>query len=194
MSTVDRREAIRRVAVLLGGTLSAPAIAGVLAGCTRESDADARWKPRALSSEQGELVATIADHIIPRTDTPGASDVGVPRFIDTMMAEFYPAADRQHFVAGLAALDERARRAHGTTFLRSAPGEQVALVSALDAEAIAQGSGVPEPHWFRTMKELTLLGYYTSEAGLTKELGYVQVPGRYDGCVPLDAAPRSRAT
>ena len=193
MSNVDRREAIRRVAVLLGGTLSAPAIAGVLAGCASDRDAGDSGKTHALSGNQREVVATIADHIIPPTDTPGARDAGVPGFIDTMMAEFYPAADRQRFVAGLADLDARARRADGRDFLRCDQNGQVALLTALDAEAIASSPNVREPHWFRTMKELTLLGYYTSEAGLTKELGYVQVPGRYEGCVSLAGARETRS-
>ena len=190
---IDRREAIRRVAVLLGGSVSAPAIAGILAGCGTGKD-EQPGGSRALSSEQTEMVATIADHIIPRTGTPGARDAGVPRFVDEMLATFYPADDKARFLAGLADLDERARRAHDREFLRCIDADQVALLTALDAEAIASTPNQREPHWFRTMKELTLLGYYTSEAGQTKELSYVQVPGRYDGCVPLNAAPRSRAT
>ena len=193
-SDIDRREAIRRVSLLLGGTLSLPAITGILAGCTGERESGASWKPRALSAKQGEMVATIAEQIIPRTDTPGARDAGVHRFVDEMMADYYPAGERARFLAGLADLDERARRGCGNDFLACAASEQASLLAVLDREAVGRAASRTEPHWFRTMKELTLLGYYTSEAGLTKELGWVQVPGRYDGCVPLDAGRGSRTT
>src|SRR2546425_148322 len=79
---IDRREALRRVALLLGGALSASTVAGVLAGCEARRTPEGAWTSRALTSEQLELVAAIAEHILPETDTPGARGVGVHRFID----------------------------------------------------------------------------------------------------------------
>ncbi len=113
---IDRREALRRAALLLGGAISAPTIAAVLAGCEARSAEGERWAPRALTPEQGDVVAAIADQIIPRTDTPGARDVGVHRFIDTMLAEYYSTDERSAFLAGLADVDARARRASGQPF------------------------------------------------------------------------------
>ena len=234
--SIDRREALRRTAALLGGALSAPAIAGVLAGCEARGGGKGTnggdWAPRALSADQGELVATIAEHIIPETDTPGARAAGVHRFIDTMLAEYYPAAERERFLAGLADVDARARRAHGQRFLRCETGEQRKVLDQLDAETFAapgqQQPPRPDPSkqtergesatppgdlrpdttrraapapasapapapFFRTMKELTLLGYYTSELGATKELRHAPVPGRYEGCVPLAQVGRAWA-
>jgi hypothetical protein len=222
---IARREALRRVAVLLGGAVSAPAALGVLAGCDAPPTRDARgpaadrpWAPRVLVGDRAEQVATIAEHILPATDTPGARAVRVHAFVDVMLAEYYPAAERDAFLIGLAAVDARARRAHGRPFLGCAAAEQLALLTRLDAETFAPARAAPRapnpdertqpgagetplppevesdtlvgPHFgpaavrfFRTMKELTLLGYYTSEAGATRELGYVAVPGRYDPCV-----------
>ena len=187
---IDRREAVRRVAALLGGALSAPALAGVLAGCDTSRSATAGWTPRALAGDRAELVATIAEHILPETETPGARSAGVHRFIDTMLAEFYPAAERERFLAGLADVDARAQRTHGAPFLRCPPAQQRALLEVLDREAFAPATRAAPP-FFRTMKELTLLGYYTSEPGATRELRHVRVPGRFDGCVPF--APGDRA-
>src|SRR5436309_4653163 len=113
---IDRREALRRAALVLGGVLSAPMVAGVLAGCEARRAPAAAWRPRTLTPDQTELVATIAEHILPETDTPGARAVGVDRFIDGFVAEGYAPAERQQFVAGLASLDDRARRAHGCAF------------------------------------------------------------------------------
>ena len=176
---MERREALRRTALLLGGVLSAPTIAGVLAGCDSRS-ADGKW--RALTSDQGELVATIAEHIIPETDTPGARAAGVHVFIDKMMAGHYPAEERDRVLDGLAELDKTASRACGSPFIRCSADEQRAMLGRLDQQAFAQRR---DPHWFRTVKELTVVGYYTSEIGATQELRHVSVPGRFDGCVPV---------
>src|SRR5688500_19656651 len=95
---VDRREALRRAAMLLGGVLSAPAIAGVLAGCDSRS-ADGTW--RALTSEQGKLVATIAEHIIRGTDTPGACAVGVHVCIARILGGLYGDEESRRAFAGV---------------------------------------------------------------------------------------------
>ena len=191
--TIDRREALRRAAFLFGGVLAAPTVAGVLAGCEARRVPDAAWQLRALTPDQADLVATITDHILPETDTPGARAVGVHRFIDAMLAESYPAEDRDRFLAGLADVDARARRTCGRAFLQCATTEQRALLVHLDREAFATTPGPDEAPFFRTMKELTLVGYYTSEIGATRELRHAPVPGRFDGCVPLAEIGRAWA-
>jgi hypothetical protein len=187
---IGRREALRRAAMLLGGVLSAPAIAGVLAGCDSRS-ADGKW--RALTSDQGELVTTIAEHIIPETDTPGARAAGVPAFIDKMLAGHYGDDDRKRVLDGLTELDARAERECGRAFIRCTADEQRAQLTRLDADAFAPTAGRREVPWFRTIKELTVLGYYTSEIGAMQELRHTAVPGRFDGCVPLSEVGRTWA-
>jgi hypothetical protein len=182
---IGRREALRRAAVLLGGALSAPAIAGVLAGCDSRSPGHA-----ALTSEQLELAATIADHIIPETDTPGARAAGVHGFIDKMLAEHYPESEKQRVLNGLAELDTRARQSCSDAFIRCTADEQRAMLGRVDQEAFGDRA---QPHWFRTIKELTVVGYYTSEAGATRELRHVAVPGRFDACVPFEQIERAWA-
>lgn len=187
---IGRREALRRTAMLLGGVLSAPAIAGVLAGCDSRS-ADGTW--RALTSDQAELVATIAEHIIPETDTPGARGAGVHVFIDRMLAGHYGDDDRKRVLDGLEELDERAQRDGGRPFIKGSADEQRAMLTRVDREAFAPTAGPREVPWFRTIKELTVLGYYTSEIGATQELKYVAVPDRFEGCVPLTQIGRTWA-
>jgi Gluconate 2-dehydrogenase subunit 3 len=191
--SIGRREALRRAALLLGGALSAPTIAGVLAGCESPRSAEGAWKARALDVDQTELVATIAEHILPETDTPGARDAAVHRFIDTMLAEYYPAAQRQRFISGLADVNARAQRLAGRSFLRCSPEQQRSILEELDREAFARPASPATPSFFRTFKELTVVGYYTSEIGATRELRYVQVPGRFEGCVPFERVGRTWA-
>jgi hypothetical protein len=193
--TIDRREALRRAALLLGGALTAPTVAGVLAGCEAARVPEGAWEPRALTRTQVQLVAAIAEHILPETDTPGATAAGVHRFIDALLAESYPPLERKRFLDGLAEVDARAARASGRPFLQCAVGDQRALLEVLDREAFASppvpdGPAVP---FLRTMKDLTLVGYYTSQIGATRELHHAPVPGRYDGCVPLTQIGRTWA-
>src|SRR5881394_4563046 len=131
-NAIDRREALRRAALVLGGVLSAPMVAGVLAGCEARRAPAGAWQPRALTPDQADLVATIAEHILPETDTPGARAVGVHRFIDAMLAESYPTEQRQRFLAGLGDVDARAQRTCGRPFLRCGAAEQRALLEQLD--------------------------------------------------------------
>jgi hypothetical protein len=192
---IDRREAIRRAALILGGAVSASSIAGVLAGCGRGEVSSLSWKPRALSDEQAELVASIAEHILPQTDTPGARAAGVDRFIDAMVADYHRPEERERFLAGLADVNACATRAHGRAFLRLDAARQRDVLEVLDREAFSPGNGQAAAQYpfMRTMKELAVLGYYTSEIGATKELRYVRVPGRFDGCVPMTATDRTWA-
>ncbi len=222
---IDRREALRRTALLLGGAISAPTLAGVLAGCEAPAT-NSGWAPRSMTADQGALMASLAEHILPATDTPGAQAAGVHRFIDTMLAEYYGATERTTFVDGLEDVDARARSAGAKSFLRATKEQQLAVLTALDREAYPHSATAPaatrgedsergqtenatgapkkadtsrlkapahSQPFFRTMKELTLLGYYTSEIGATRELTYTQVPGRFEGCVPLTRVGRAWA-
>src|SRR5213076_1333305 len=115
---ITRRQALGRVAILLGGAISAPTLAGALDAATRRAwtTPSRDWAPRTLDAGQLELVATMADHIVPQTDTPGARAAGVHRFDATLLSDHYPTPERDRFVAGLADVDARARAGHGKTF------------------------------------------------------------------------------
>ena len=188
--SINRRQALQQVAVLLGGAISAPTLAGVLSTATRRAwAASPQWAPRTLSAAQLELVATVAEHIIPETDTPGARAAGVHRFVDALLTDHYPATERDRFLAGLADVDARARSAHGQAFAQCAPEQRIALLTELDARAYAASRG--EDGWFfRRMKELTLVGYYTSEIGAMQEL-HVSPFGAYRGDIPYSSVGRA---
>src|SRR6266516_2963410 len=162
---ITRREALGRVVILLGGAISAPTLAGVLDAATRRAWATASgWTPRTLSASQLELVAVIAEHIIPETDTPGARAAGVHRFVDTLLTDHYPAAERDRFLAGLGGVNTRSRSQHRKPFAECAPAQRVALLAQMDEEAYPpRGSdaapaapAADETWFFRRMKELTL--------------------------------------
>jgi hypothetical protein len=193
---ITRREALNRVAILLGGAISAPTLAGALDAATRRAWTAPRpdWAPRTLDPGQLELVATMAEHIVPQTDTPGARGAGVHRFVDTLLSDHYPAPERDQFVAGLADIDARTRSRHGKAFVECTADQQVALLTELDEAAYPVAASdaprAPEAWFFHRIKELTLVGYYTSQVGATQEL-HPSPFGAYRGDIPYSSVGRA---
>lgn len=174
----------------MGGTLSAGTIAGMLGGCTARPGDQAR----TLTGRQSELVATIAERIIPETDTPGARAAGVHTFIDAMLTDWYGEEERAHFLSELATADERARAMFAKEFLNLDAAQQVQLLTTLEDEALAAmpTQDRDRPPLFIAMKTLTLFGYYTSEIGATIELRVMPM-GEYRGDVPFEEIGRAWA-
>ncbi|WP_221409735.1 gluconate 2-dehydrogenase subunit 3 family protein [Pseudochryseolinea flava] len=186
---MDRREALKRTAWIMGGVISAPALAGILKGCTAKPSIN--WKPAYLSQEQATLISQVSEIIIPKTDTPGAKEVGVPEFIDLMLKDVYSEEDQKRFMDGLKKFDEDANTEYGDPFIELSADDQAAFVKKVHDEAIAteHSENRPAKRPFILMtKELTLLGFFTSKAGATQVLQYEAVPGAYKGCVPLKEA------
>jgi len=143
---------------------------------------------RVLTPHQNETVATIAELIIPKTDTPGAREAGVPAFIDVMLADWGDDDQRKMFTDGLANIDERSRGAYAKDFIGCTPEQQAEVLQDLDYELarLRDAKADTSRSFFGAMKWLTLTGYYTSEVGSTSELHYRVVPGRYEPCYPLE--------
>jgi Gluconate 2-dehydrogenase subunit 3 len=137
---------------------------------------------RSLDAHQLETVTHIAELILPETDTPGATSVRVPEFIDLIVTEWCPAAERDRLLKGLADIDARSRHILGGAFLELRPRDQQAMLQTLDGVKGAKGSAEDA---FATLKELTIYGYFTSEVVMEKVNHYPVIPGRFDGCVPV---------
>lgn len=184
---MDRREAIKRTAWIMGGIVSAPAITAVLKGCTARPELG--WKPVFLTEEQAAIISEIAEIIIPQTDTPGAKEAGVPGFIDLILKDVYKKEDQDKFIEGLKAFNGEADKEMGDSFLDLSPEDQTAFVKKKHDEAIQSDSKSADNRPFiLAMKELTMLGFFTSEPGATLVLQYDPVPGAYKGCIPVSEA------
>jgi gluconate 2-dehydrogenase gamma chain len=195
MNTImDRREALRKTALMMGAAISASAFAGLMQGC--KTTPELTYVPQFFSEDQGRLVMEVAEIIIPKTDTPGAKDVGVPGFIDTMLKDCYKKEDQDRFLEGLAAFDEDAKKAYGDSFIYCKPEQQMELVKKTHDAAVAEAKENREAKrpFILMTKELTLLGFFTSEPGATQVLQYEAVPGAYHGCVPLAQVGKTWAT
>jgi hypothetical protein len=198
---MDRREAMLRVAALTGLTLSAPLLSGLLVSCDTSAKTKEAKVTRVVSGKHRTMVEEIAERIIPKTSTPGAKEAQVPAFILLTLADCYPAADQDAFFQGLDDLDAEAKKVYNNSFLDLKAAEQTALLVETEkafnerkaknkqAEEEAKRSGIkhetPRPEFFQVMKELTIIGYFSSEPGATQALAYVQVPGSYQACTDL---------
>lgn len=178
---ITRREAILRVSAMLGGV----ALVGqgaMLSGCTRKAR-----DPVSFSAEDVAFLDEIAETILPETDTPGARAAGVGPFIAMMVVDTYDEREQELFRAGLNTLEGECLSMHGVSFVSAAPAQRLELLQKLDAEQLQfmRAAERDEPaHYFRMIKELTLLGYFTSEVGYTQAMRYAETPGRFDPCTP----------
>ncbi|MGH7500382.1 MAG: gluconate 2-dehydrogenase subunit 3 family protein [Longimicrobiales bacterium] len=138
---------------------------------------------RTLDPAQQRLVETLADRILPATDSPGALDVQVPAFIDRLLTEWYEPVDAESFLEGLSAIDARAREAGGAPFAEQSEASQLELMGMLDAGT----EDTSARRGFQQVKALTVYGYFTSER-VTKEVLRTQIIfPQYDGCAPVTA-------
>jgi hypothetical protein len=188
---VTRREAIRRVSALLGGT-ALVGQAAWLAGCATAQ----RASVSAFSTADVALLDEIAETILPATKTPGAKAAQVGSFIAMMVTDTYDPSEQRLFRDGIETLERESRTQNGAEFMASSPEQRVALLERLDREAIEymrQPGAIDRPHYFRMLKELTLLGYFTSEIGYTQAMRYVESPGRFDPCVTYTPGDKSWA-
>lgn len=178
---IDRREAIRRVTALLGGVV----FVGQRDLLTVVERAHARAAGTArqvgtFTAQDIALLDEVADTILPDTKTPGAKAAKVGPFMAVMVTDTYDEEQQGIFRDGMRKLNEAG-------FMTKAPAERLALLEQLDREAKAymdtRAHGAPT-HYFRQIKELTLLGYFTSEIGCSQAMRYRETPGRFDPCVP----------
>jgi hypothetical protein len=198
--SIGRRDVIRSLASMA----VLPWLDGVdlfrLGSVVHAQSASSKDAPlRVLDEPLNRLVTAASECIIPSTDTPGAALAGVTRFIDHMLADWYPADRRDRFLKGLTELDARARATHSTSFAECSAPDQTRVLSTFDDEvaklrsagsAAGATAAIGDDHWFAMLKFLTVWGYYTSEIGERQELQRLTLPMRYDGCAPY--TPRVR--
>jgi hypothetical protein len=179
---MDRRTAIRTLATATALPVLAPSDAAALLEARRMLG-QAGYLPAALTRRELEIVGLVADIILPRTDTPGATDVGVPAFVDLIVSEWMDEDDAEVMHAGLAALDDEARTRFGDGFVECAADDRLALVASLDAQLPVPGEdGEPPEGFYPTLKRLVITGYFTTETGAS-QTGYRITPGTFEGCV-----------
>ena len=191
---VNRREVILYVSAMLGGTAFTGG-SGLLDACERAGHAVHEATPGEFTAQDIALLDEIAETILPATKTPGAKAAKTGAFMALMVTDSYSPAERDIFCDGMRRVEDAARKAFGVSFMQATPPQRTALLTtfdreqkrAMDARAAAMNARGAPAHYFRMMKELALLGYFTSEIGCTQATRYVETPGRFDPCIPYAA-------
>jgi hypothetical protein len=196
---INRREAIRCVSAVLGGVAF---VGGSrLLAAVEKASAASKGTPGEFSEQDIAFLDEIAETILPATKTPGAKAAKTGAFMALMVTDSYSPAEQKIFREGMRRVDEATMKANSLSFMAATPQQRLAVLTTFDheqkrvmdlREAGAPATSVSGPeaaikqpaHYFRMMKELALLGYFTSEIGCTKALRYVESPGRFDACIP----------
>jgi len=215
IALIDRREAIRRVGLLLGGVTLVGGSA-LLTACEKERPPVAARTPIGeFTLEDIDFLDEIAETILPETKTPGAKAAQTGAFMALMVTDTYDARDQKIFRDGMRMLNEASVKANNVGFMSATPQQRLALLEPLDREQKAHSDARKDAreaaerrsparrdtvktadtpaHYFRMMKELALLGYFTSEIGCTQTQRYVESPGRFDPCVPYQPGEKTWA-
>jgi Gluconate 2-dehydrogenase subunit 3 len=188
---MNRREAISKLALIVGGTFTGPTLFA-MQRASSDNKISALGGTFTLTETQRKIVAEVAEHIIPKTTTPGAKDVGVPAFIEMMLNDCYYPIDQNSFLEGVMDLEKK-------NFLTQSKDAQIAtlkqvesdtkeLMKAYNVQQVKVGDNVDKenmnakvgvPFW-RLIKELTLTGYYTSEQGIKASFIYEPIPSKFE--------------
>jgi len=219
---MDRREAVKSMAFLIGGALSATTIATLFDSCNEPG----KNGEHLFTDSHQKLITEIADIIIPTTaKSPGAKAANVGPFIAMMIKDCYPEDAQQAFVKGLEDVESKSKKEFNKSFLDISVKQREQLIAKVREETIAfqkeekdknekaeqlklqtketkpeiEKPGNPmaakekpktTPQFFAIARDLTMLGFFTSEIGATKAYEFVEIPGRYDGCVDLKPGQR----
>ena len=169
-----------------------------------------------FSAQDIAFLDEIAETILPATKTPGAKAAKTGAFMALMVTDCYSPPEQGMFRDGMRKLDEAMKKAHGISFIAATPAQRLGVLKELDQEqkrvmdareaadrkrkGSRRLSGAPRPagggtqydidapaHYFRMMKELALLGFFTSRSAAPQALRYVESPGRFDPCLPYTA-------
>lgn len=187
-----RRSALLRLGALCG-LAGAPGLASSaqLLGAVAAANSGGAYEPVLLTRDELQLTAVLAELIIPKTDTPGALAVGAHRTIDHLLKACALAPEQARFKAGLARIEAVALAEGGKRFKALPAARQVALLQALDAGRAPFAA--EDQGFFRQLKGYVAFAYYTSEAGATRELAYLPIPGGFQGNYKLTRSSRGWA-
>lgn len=144
-----------------------------------------------ISAPQEDLLAEITEIIIPATDTPGAKDIGLHKFVLRMVDDCYEPEEQQTFLTGLSQFEEMAKQKSGDNFLELDKDQRVQLIKELDGIKSSDNKAEKEKPvnaFYSIVKNLSLRGYMTSEYVMTNQLYYKMVPGKFTGCVEIKDA------
>ena len=187
---MERREAVQYISLLLGGTL----VGGTayLTGCKTNTGKETKF-----SNEDIAYLDEISNTILPDTaSSPGAKAAKVGQFMTVMINDCYEEKDQKIFHEGMNKLNEFSKKTYDNSFMKISEQQRHDLLVQLDKEQkefMKNKKKEESSHYFRMMKELSMLGFFTSEIGSTKARRYIETPGKYDGNFPYKKGDKAFA-
>ncbi len=185
---MNRRKAIQQTAYLLGGAVSASVIAGVMSGCQPKGAPD--WTPQFLTPEQAKTMEAIAEIILPETDTLGAKSLHLTEFIDLMLKDVFSGYEQLQFTKGLTKLEEECQFFTGGNFLSASLKDREKFLVLHEDKGLELQRQTGEKPFISKVKELVLVGYFTSEYAITELMNYNPIPQKFEGCVEAAESPK----
>ena len=197
VAMIDRRQLFAASLLVFGGVSSRAAVAALLGD--REPTPEPGVRTAAIPPALLPVVAAVSEQIIPTTDTPGAIAAGVPAFIQEVITYWCGETERAAFVKGLQSLEDWCISGFQRGFAACSPEQQSRALEELERQArsFEQARAAMAPNlspekafdarapFFVLIKDLTVIGYYSSEQGATQELRYNPAPGRFIGDIPF---------
>ncbi|MEQ9301959.1 MAG: gluconate 2-dehydrogenase subunit 3 family protein [Cyclobacteriaceae bacterium] len=189
---MERREAVKNMALAMGYTLSVPALASLFSSCAY--DPKVYWTPQQLSMHQAATLEALAETILPETDTPGAKDLGVPKFLDALLGNVMSDEDTTKFKSDLDELMQTCESQYGQAFELCSIEQQKEYLDQLEADNPFQYPKIwgtemlpsPEKNFFGKLKDMVVWGYFSTELAGESLLAYDPIPGKYDPCTTID--------
>ncbi|WP_395337559.1 gluconate 2-dehydrogenase subunit 3 family protein [Novosphingobium sp. BL-8H] len=178
---MDRRNALAGMVAMFGAQIFAPLAraAGLAPAAAIPVIDQGAPSVRVFTPEQRALMTALCERVIPTTDTPGAIAAGVPDYIEKLLADWAVAEDREPILSGLAEIDARSRQDYKLPAVQAKPEQQDALLTLAMNDQLPDGE-----EFFKAFRQMVIVGYYTSEIGVTQEREYLPVPGEYNGAFP----------
>lgn len=188
---MNRRDALRKTALLAGSAVAAPTLLSLLQSCAKQDRLT--WTPQFLKEDQAMFISSFVDFILPKTGTPGALDVKTDIFIDLVYAKMYDKQGQENVVAEIEKFNTDCKSTYGDVFAELSPEDKTACLKAAEAESPkfngkvwGTAVGKQEPvGFYRSLKSIAMWGYFTSEEIGKNVLNYDPIPGEYLGCIPL---------
>ncbi|WP_291777960.1 gluconate 2-dehydrogenase subunit 3 family protein [Cecembia sp.] len=188
---MNRRNALKKTALIASSAMAVPSLFSLLQSCKEQNRLE--WTPLFLNEEQARFISAFVDTLLPKTETPGALEVKTDIFLDLVFAKTYNAAVQEKLRADINKFNEDCNQSHGKVFAELDMDKRKALFRQLEVASPKYnpkvwGSAVGDQApvgFYRSLKSMTLWGYFTSEEIGLNHLNYDPVPGEYRGCVPL---------
>jgi hypothetical protein len=189
---MDRRTIIKQISIMTGVAFVGGEVF-LNSGCKPEGG---NQSGELFSPAQITLLNEIGETILPATDTPGAKSVQIGNFMQKMVRDCYNSVEQSIFVNGLKEIASTFEKKYGKSFLNAKPDEREGFLNDINAQANNNKKTKMKnesQHYFIMMKQLTILGYFSSETGSTQALNYIAVPTKYDGSYPYKKGDKAWA-